>query len=196
MTPVRTGFLALMLLAMLLAPLATLGKGGGSTVWRSNAVRVRIYTTANWQPLILRTIADYNAVMPERGPTLIPIIQPEHSCTWVRKQRFKKPTITICSQPDANGLGTTTFRSDHGTFAKRRVKIQLVGDPGNDRYQRHQNTVCHEMLHALAGAEHAKLPDDTIPRPDSCLLGRLDAPGPWDIAYLEQAYARSGKRGR
>ena len=109
----------------------------------------------------------------------------------MRKQRFRKATITICSQPDGDGRGTTVYRVDHGTFAKKRVKINLVGDPGHDNLApTHQNTVCHEMLHALSGV------NDGWSRDGSCVRGTLDAPGPWDVAFLEQAYQRhGGKRG-
>lgn len=191
MTRLRTGLYAVVLLGLLALPVAAKPEGGKGTVWRSTTVRVRIYTTANWHPLIARTIADYNAIMPQRGPTLVASIQPEKSCTWVRKQRFRKATITICSQPDGDGAGTTRYKRKNRTFADKRVKITLIGDASENRFNGSQNTVCHEMMHALTG-----IGDDSTPR-DSCVQGRLDAPGAWDVAYLEQAYQRQGgQRGR
>ena len=166
------------------------GDGGRGVAWTSRTVTVRIYTTVNWHPLIERSIADFNAIMPRRGPRLVMKVQGERSCAWVKRQTFRKPTITMCSQPDGNGAGWAVYRVDHGTLAGQRVWITLVGDPGHDRYQGHQNTVCHELMHAVSGV------NDGWGEPRSCVRGDLDAPGAWDVAYLERVYANTKGRRR
>lgn len=159
----------------------------GTAAWQSKRVTVRIYTTPAWVPLIRRSIADYNAIMPARGPLLVAKVQKERPCAWVKKQRFKQPTITVCSQPDGDGRGWAVYRLGRHTFADKRASITLVGDPGHDNLAAaHQNVVCHEMLHALTAVQDGAL------LPDSCLRGTLDAPGAWDVALLERVYKRHG----
>jgi hypothetical protein len=154
--------------------------------WRSNTVQVRVYTSSAWVPLIQRSVRDINAVMPRKGPRLILRVHGERSCAWVRKQKFTRPTITICSRPDRDALGWTRYKQQRHTFRHERVRIMLRGEPnphpafvGDD-----QNTVCHELMHAVSG-----MPDGER-HADSCVQGWLESPGPWDVAYLQRVYRK------
>lgn len=82
--------------------------GGGGAAWTSKRVTVRVYTSAAWRPIVTQTVREYNAIMPKRGPNLRVRMQGERSCKWVRKQRFKRPTITVCSVPAADGYAGVT----------------------------------------------------------------------------------------
>lgn len=163
----------------------------GTAAWTSNVVTVRVYAAPAWTPLIQRSIADYNAVMPARGPRLVVRVLPERSCGWVKRQRFARATITVCSQPDGDGRGWAVYRVARHRFVDERARITLVGNPGHDRYTPiHQQVVCHELVHALTAVRDAY---DT--EPESCVRGSLDVPGAWDVALLERVY-RARKRGR
>lgn len=165
--------------------------GGGGAVWTARRVTVRIYTSEAWRPLVLQSVADLNAIMPRRGPKLRPRLMGEHSCEWVRKQRYRQPTITICSVPPPSGFwGSTALTPHHHTVKREMGRVKLIGHPGHDdrSLEWHQNTACHELMHAISWVN-----DNYGSEPESCVQGELPHPGAWDRAYLQKVYRKHGR---
>lgn len=165
--------------------------GGGGAVWTSKRVTVRVYTSEAWRPIVQQTIREYNAIMPQRGPRLRVKMQQQRSCQWVRKQRFKQPTIAVCSLDETWYAGSTVLGTHRHTVKRDVAWVQLVGQPGQDGVDldEHRNTSCHEMGHALSWVN-----DNYDADRDSCVQGDLPYPGSWDADYLRKTYRKHDGR--
>jgi hypothetical protein len=124
---------------------------------------VEDHTGAAWKGVVAQTVADFNGVIPKRGPRLR-YVRGKGSCGWEPR------SIVICHDEIAlPQFGGTT-----------RHLVRLDPD-----YPERANAVCHELMHALTG-----IADNYDARVDSCVWGRLDAPGPFDVAHLREAFGR------
>lgn len=140
-------------------------------------VIVRDYTTGAWEGVVEAVVEDFNAVMPEGGPTLRYVGMGAAPCPGWRKHlkpRKRGKRINICDvaeMPCANCAGVVSCVG----------RILLTTDLAYG----HASVVCHEMMHALTG-----IPDNYGARDDSCVWGWLAQPGSFDVEVLRKAFTR------
>ncbi len=155
--------------------------------WRSKWVGVYDYTSAEWRPLVESTVAEFNAVLPARAPTLLYHAMTETSCSEIGPQLHRGGIVvcTVPSLPPPGELGTTDFWVSKGQLSRVRITLSATGDP-----EARDNTVCHEFMHATTG-----IPDhyDALPT-TSCVWGDLNAPGSFDAQYAHRAYKPQAKK--
>ena len=168
---------ALVILAMLLfAPQAMAGK-----IWEDK--KVPVYDYSGW-PEVPQTVAEFNAVLPKKAPSLAYQAKGVLDCSQVPQH---KDAITVCSVPSVDGKWGHTRWASRGRYLQRSI-ISLSNEVG----QHHRaNNVCHEFMHAVTN-----IPDNYGALPDtSCVWGNLSAPGPFDSEYMRKVYKQSGKQG-
>jgi hypothetical protein len=143
-----------LLLCVALVPVADAGKRHD----RRDRVIVTDYTAS---PVIAETVADFNRVMPRRGPRLV---------YRAVSGQCAQP-LTVCPR-ELDGFAGLAY------IGANRIEI----DPD---YRESENVACHEFMHVLA-----RVGDNYDSDPASCLYGQLDDPGPTDIALLRERYGR------
>jgi hypothetical protein len=161
--------------------------------WTRPVVTVRDRSSAVWNGIIERAVADWNAVLPRRAPRFVDTRDDPAPCEALVPVDGE---IIMCS--DAAEL-----RYQGRTESKHRVKrgryiipwaIVHLDDVDAARFpERQQALACHELGHAMTA-----IPDHPErPHPDtSCVQGWLDRPGSWDIAYARDNYAKHRKPNR
>ncbi|MBA2707355.1 MAG: hypothetical protein H0U59_06085 [Gemmatimonadaceae bacterium] len=133
---------------------------------------VEDYTAPAWDGVIAETVADFNAVMPKRGPRLVYVRKPHVACA-------PAPTTTVCS----GILGVGTAGLAYVTGGGGRIAL-------NDLYAFPEDSAgfpalaCHELMHILAdvGDNYGAFPSA------SCVWGYLSDPGPKDVELLRARY--------
>lgn len=164
--------LLLLVLVMALLPVGTDARR------HQRVIVVHDYTSAAWDGVVQQTVADFNAVMPKRGP-LLNYERAQGECPYLAPRR----TIVYCS---------VTYIPPHqpggvppaGTVFNRRTIHLLDLDP--DISQWRFNHACHELMHVLTG-----IPDtERSATVESCVWGFLPGPGSFDVAQLRQRYGK------
>ena len=170
---------------VLLASAATVLAAGA--VWTSKSVGVYDYTTAAWRPIVETTVAEFNAMLPARAPSLVYHVMGESPCDQISEQ-LHRGGIVVCNAPmlaSGDELGRTVFYTSQGQLS--RVRITL---PEATNQALRDNVVCHEFMHATTG-----IPDNYGARPDtSCVWGNLSAPGSFDAQYAHQIYKQKDQK--
>ena len=150
-------------------------------VWTSKSVGVYDYTTAAWRPIVETTVAEFNAMLPARAPSLFYQVMGETPCDQISEQ-LHRGGIVVCNAPmlaSGDELGRTVFFVSQGQLSRVRITLPEATIAGL-----RDNVVCHEFMHATTG-----IPDNYGARPDtSCVWGRLSAPGSFDAQYARKLY--------
>ena len=153
----------------------------GRAVWTSNSVGVYDYTSAAWRPIVAATVEEFNAMLPERAPSLFYRVIGETPCDQISPQ-LHRGGIVVCTAPTLSSddeLGLTEFFVNQGQISRVRITLPEATDPGL-----RDNVVCHEFMHATTGIR-----DNYGARPDtSCVWGDLSAPGSFDAQYARKVY--------
>lgn len=155
--------------------------GGAGAVWTARQVNLRVYTDDYWRPIVEQKAEEIQDAMPARGPRIRVIQEPERSCDAVEKLRFSQPTITVCSKPEANYAGSAMLHQHRKIVKNERAWLTLI--PAGQGFGYDVNTACHELMHGVSWVN-----DNYSYRQDSCVQGGREDPGPWDVAFLAQAY--------
>jgi hypothetical protein len=145
-----------------------------------DVVIVEDYSSALWDGIVAKTVDDFNAVMPRGGPRLVYERRAAVLCDALPRRRGKNRHITVCS---------TTNRVGGQVFGGKRIEL---GDAFADetRFPGYRaEATCHEFMHILT-----RIPDNYDTSPESCVWGRLTAPGPFDVATLEKVYGKKTRR--
>lgn len=83
----------------------------------------------------------------------------------------------------------------HDPVVEHPAKIYANGRayiyPPRDVSMRREAFLCHEMMHALASIR-----DNYNAEPDSCVWGKRDSLGAWDITLLQSIYASPPRKHR
>jgi DMSO/TMAO reductase YedYZ molybdopterin-dependent catalytic subunit len=174
-TEARTMRVLLVLLAILLVLPGEVGARRGKRV-----LVIRDYTSAAWEGVVEQTVADFNAVMPQRGPDLRYERMEATSCEALVVPRPRDRFVALCS--------VAAFDRDFGALFLRGGVLAF-----SDRYtgpwydQFRATVVCHEFMHLLTN-----IPDNDGALPDqSCVWGDLSQPGSFDIDRLRETYRRN-----
>jgi len=147
----------------------------------SKSVGVYDYTTAAWRPIVETTVAEFNAMLPARAPSLFYQVMGETPCDQISEQ-LHRGGIVVCNAPmlaSGDELGRTVFFVSQGQLSRVRITLPEATIAGL-----RDNVVCHEFMHATTG-----IPDNYGARPDtSCVWGNLSTPGSFDAQYAHQVY--------
>jgi hypothetical protein len=164
---------------VLLASAATVLAQGA--VWTSKSVGVYDYTSAAWRPIVETTVAEFNAMLPARAPSLNYQAMAETPCSQI-SQQLHRGGIVVCTAPSLaadDERGRTEYFVTQGRLSRVRILLSEASSP-----LLHDNTVCHEFMHATTG-----IPDNDFARPDtSCVWGDLSAPGSFDAQFARKLY--------
>jgi hypothetical protein len=148
---------------------------------REGKVVVEDYTSAAWDGIVAETVEDFRAAMPQSGIRLDYVRKRAVDCFDVPAKRHDRRRLVVCvagkMTPGIGGRATahlTDFRN---------AAIWVRGDGPNIDGK----TMCHEMLHVMAGVAHQS------PEPvDYCdWAGELTAR---DVAYLQETYSKKKRR--
>jgi hypothetical protein len=160
--------LLLVLAALLLLPAMWVDAGKKHRIPDKRIV-VEDHTSAAWDGIIAETVDDFNRVMPKKGPKLVYKRGEAIACA---------SSITVCAGDIAPYWGLAIYNTDSiGDGA-----IQVTDDPAITPALR-EAVACHEFMHILTGIR-----DNYGANPQSCVWGWRDAPGPFDIEYLDDFY--------
>ena len=164
---------------VLLASASTVLAAGA--VWTSKSVGVYDYTGAAWRPIVATTVAEFNAMLPARAPSLFYQAMAETPCDQI-SQQLHRGGIVVCTVPalaSDDEPGRTEFFVNQGRLSRVRIMLSEATDPGL-----RDNAVCHEFMHATTG-----IPDNYFARPNtSCVWGDLSAPGSFDAQFAQKVY--------
>ncbi len=137
----------------------------------------------SWTPALKATIRNFNRNMPRSGPKLVYKRVAPDICL---------ETMTVCGG-DGDNRGLVYWGLSYGwNLPNDRDKMIVIDITASGPQSRTDklNTLCHEFMHQLA-----HIPDNYGARPTtSCVWGRLDHLGTWDIQRLQREYG--GHRGR
>lgn len=182
-------------IAIVLALLVTLigvipAEASHETAADLTVIEIMDYTTIGWSGFIKNTVAEYNTILPD-DVWLSYHGMPEADCADIEPVVM---TIAFCSEPDYLPVTTPTGMQAIGVGNTRLwdnelgdwfVRITLSDRPLADaRPEYNDNTVCHEMMHALTRGT----PDQPGSDQTSCIFGDLTAPGSRDFALLEPIF--------
>jgi hypothetical protein len=150
-------------------------------VWTSNSVGVYDYTNAAWRPIVAATVEEFNAMLPDRAPSLYYRVIGESPCDQIDPDLFRGG-IVVCSAPSllsSDELARTEFFVERGQISRVRITLSETIDPAQ-----RDNIVCHEFMHATTGIgdNYGALPDT------SCVWGDLNAPGSFDAQFAQKVY--------
>jgi hypothetical protein len=170
---------------------ADAGKPGA--VWhRAKYVRVRAYVGSAWQPFIAQGVADMNAILPQRAPQLMLETLAPIPCKQARKKNARKRRIlVVCENPEKRwpDSASTLLDTERGTILSP-VIVTLGPAPNTGTAYWDalvaQNTVCHELMHAVAGAPENVGSASCVSGPDYLNT----RPGADDIAFLQRVYRK------
>jgi hypothetical protein len=159
-------------------------------------VNVYDYTTVGtaWTPLILATVAEFNAVSPVGVPQLRYVTASgDADCLDLPDDVWDLTGIIVCDtnrpedfpyDPNApvDGWGGSTQARDDDTTVI--VLNNFVPDGYYIPDEKADNTVCHEMMHAYTGVGDAYNSDAS----GSCVWGDLLSPGSTDLRLMRERY--------
>lgn len=151
------------------------------------AIPVWDFTSDFWRESVQATVDDFNASLPPEVPRLTYVPMGEMACDAL-PENGRVGGISVCSAPVWPHYGEVkrSFRHDRVVSAK---VIQLEGGD----VVKPKAIMCHEFTHAVFDAPDSPDPTTRPHENESCVQGRLDHLGAWDIAYAAQVYGARGK---
>jgi hypothetical protein len=159
-------------------------------------VNVYDYTTVGtpWTPLVIATIAEFNAVSPAAAPQLAYVAAPgDADCLDITADVEDITGIIVCDTsrpeefPDDPNAPVDGWSGATGSIDDDTTVIILNNIIPGDVYRPDSwgdNTVCHEMMHAYTGVADSYGSDLS----GSCVWGYLLSPGPTDLRLMQELY--------
>jgi hypothetical protein len=142
---------------------------------RRSTIIVADYTSAAWDGVLVRTVADFNAVMPKGGPRLIY----QRRASGVCPER-----VDTCSGDTGEWAGWATIGTPGESF------VMLSDSPLLNDFGK-RAVACHEFMHALTSIK-----DCYGCRVDSCVHGWRETPGAFDVKRLRKVWGNDKRRSR
>jgi len=149
-------------------------------VGAEKSVRVLDYSTPKWDGRVEEMIDEFNGIPPESAPRLV-----YHRMSKLDFQDLKPHSvagaIVVCSVPTVPFVGITGVLLDGTTPVENQV---MLNDKRYTNTRDATHTVCHELMHAVAGTK-----DRHHHRPKtSCVWCSLPTPGRFDVVYARRVY--------
>ena len=181
--------LMLLFLLLVLLPLSVTAQGFGGAVWRGKALHVYDHSPAAWDGVFAQTVADANAMLPGKAPTVIYHRMPPLACGDIPVRRG---AVVICQgdpdrwPPDMRhfpGFSFMPHKHRRMTWARVELNERIpVNAPARSAL------ACHELIgHAILGLQDAY---DSRQPSESCIHAWADKPGTWDQAVARWLYRK------
>lgn len=150
----------------------------GIAIWPYEKIDVRVHTHPDWHPFIAQTIEDYNNLS-SKIPRLVPRYG-QHITGDIKRKDYGNGVLVIVSHY------VVTIGVAYCKVTKKQREIHwakiVLSDWNLEDEEDAQNTICHEMLHALTWA------GDGGGHPESCLHGLAPHPNQHDKRIINQTY--------